>query len=69
MKKVWHGYRDKCDVCGKDISREPFVDGKMFVGGWAMMCLDCHDSHGMGLGLGRGQAYGADGQQTESAVR
>lgn len=59
MKK-WNGERPTaCDVCNKPIERA-FVDGKTTGGPWAIMCLECHDKHGFGLGVGRGQKYSAD---------
>lgn len=32
-----------------------FYDGKTLLGPWAYMCQSHFDSHGVGLGLGRGQ--------------
>jgi len=31
------------------------VDGKTNMGPWAYMCEGCFQSHGVGLGLGKGQ--------------
>ena len=31
------------------------VDGKTKAGPWANMCSSCHLTHGVGLGLGKGQ--------------
>lgn len=31
------------------------VDGKTKMGPWAYMCEGCFQSHGVGLGLGKGQ--------------
>jgi hypothetical protein len=58
--KRWMGPRDACDLCGKDISKEPFVDGNTRRG-WGLLCLACHKTHGVGLGTGKGQKYDADG--------
>jgi hypothetical protein len=40
-----------CDLCEAPAT----VDGKTKMGPWAFMCDACHCTHGMGLGLGRGQ--------------
>jgi len=37
-----------------------FIDGRTKVGMWAIMCTDCHAEYGVGLGIGRGQAYWFD---------
>lgn len=44
--------RPPCDICK---SRPAAVDGKTRMGPWAYMCIPCHEVHGVGLGLGRGQ--------------
>ena len=49
-----------CDLCHQQIV-DPYVDGKMNAGPWATMCRPCHKQHGVGLGLGRGQVFNADG--------
>lgn len=52
-----------CDFCKQPLGILPtqeanFVDGKtIHQGCWGIMCLDCHNIHGVGLGLGRGQKY------------
>ena len=59
--RVWHGLADRCDLCQCELGIGPkiFVDGRMKDAGahWAMMCLACHQSQGIGLGTGKGQAY------------
>lgn len=47
---------EDCEWCGDSIKND-FVDGKLKVGPWCDMCLDCHKKHGVGLGLGKGQRY------------
>src|SRR5262252_3587177 len=44
--------RPTCDLCK---SRPAAIDGKTVYGPWAYMCVPCHDSVGLGLGMGRGQ--------------
>lgn len=49
----------KCDFCKKSVvnSTPYFVDGRTINGPWALMCYSCFHRRGVGLGLGRGQAY------------
>lgn len=47
----------KCDICGTPRGAADFVDGRTKVGPWAIMCLKCHGTEGVGLGLGKGQKY------------
>lgn len=56
MAKTWCGEVGNCDICCKPIT-ESFVDGKTRMGPWAKMCHRCVMTHGVGLGLGRGQRY------------
>lgn len=54
----------QCDLCRAAI-RTVFVDGRMHrATTWAIMCIDCHAVHGVGLGTGKGQEYArqADGR-------
>lgn len=47
-----------CELCGERLPRDGhFVDGRTVRGFWALMCALCHEVCGVGLGLGRGQAY------------
>jgi len=49
---------DKCQVCGIDLSQlKYFIDGRLKINGWAIMCVGCHAQYGTGLGVGRGQKY------------
>lgn len=55
--KEWFGRVPKtCDVCEEDIG-DYFVDGRTHYGFWAVMCVQCHQSIGCGLGIGNGQKY------------
>lgn len=47
-----------CQLCGFTLS-EFFIDGKTKYGPWGIMCQDCHEEHGVGLGTGKGQRYDA----------
>lgn len=51
--------RPDCDICKYEEHRvnprPAVVDGKTKDGPWANMCQDHFESHGIGLGLGRGQ--------------
>lgn len=54
---TWYGEPPThCDICDAPITTT-FVDGRIPVVGWAIMCLACHRSHGCGFGVGRGQEY------------
>ena len=55
--RFWMGSTpDKCDNCGQEIGAQ-FVDGKTVMGPWGMLCVACHKTIGVGLGLGKGQLY------------
>lgn len=55
--KKWFGrVPETCDVCGEDIE-DYFIDGRTYHGPWAIMCVQCHQSVGCGLGTGNGQKY------------
>ena len=65
-EKFWMGLPPvKCDLCGRrfgtdlspDSHVEVFVDGRTQMGPWANMCKGCHRTHGVGLGMGKGQKY------------
>lgn len=52
----WNG-NTTCQVCNV---KDPLflVDGKLRDGGqWAVMCIPCHNTYGIGLGTGKGQMY------------
>ena len=56
-KKKWMGSKPvNCQLCNKPF-QDTFVDGRTEYGMWALMCVDCHDKRGRGLGMGRGQKY------------
>lgn len=42
-----------CDFCEREVAR--WIDGKTIQGPWANMCGQCHETMGVGLGIGRGQ--------------
>lgn len=42
----------KCQICENS---DAIIDGKTIYGSWAYMCKICHNTHGVGIGLGRGQ--------------
>lgn len=57
--KIYSCPPDSCDQCGQS-----FDDSTMFVDGrlkgdlmWSIMCADCFNSHGEGIGWGNGQLY------------
>jgi len=54
-KLQWLG-STTCDICGAK-NQSSIVDGRTKNGQWAVMCLKCHRSKGVGLGTGRGQVY------------
>jgi hypothetical protein len=45
-----------CDLCHQPQDHH-FIDGATRMGPWANMCETCANDYGVGLGLGRGQAY------------
>jgi hypothetical protein len=60
--KKWLGSQTKCDFCKIELTSwtvAAFVDGKTVMGPWALMCPECFEKYGVGLGLGRGQKYDA----------
>ena len=62
-KLKWQGTIPKnCEICRKKLGKE-FVDGRTFVGYWAIMCGNCFKKYGVGLGLGKGQKYSLPGGQ------
>ena len=62
-KKYWLGSEiTECNLCKRKLGPMEgegilFIDGRTTFGPWAIMCLSCHDYYGVGLGVGRGQAY------------
>jgi hypothetical protein len=56
-KKKWMGSTpQRCDVCLLPF-KWWFIDGKLSIGPWGLICVSCHATHGCGLGTGRGQKY------------
>lgn len=52
MSKTTKIHSEKeCDFCDNTAR----YDGKTIIGPWAYMCQNCFESHGVGLGTGRGQ--------------
>ena len=46
-----------CQLCHRDLKHE-FIDGRLrFCTAWAIVCSSCHNTHGYGLGVGKGQKY------------
>lgn len=48
-----------CQCCGGALGKT-FVDGRLRIGPWAVMCRSCHRDLGVGLGIGRGQLYNTE---------
>ena len=46
----------ECQLCNVP-TPDTFVDGRTRMGPWGYMCLPCHRTNGVGLGLGKGQLY------------
>lgn len=45
-----------CNFCSTpDAPVKATIDGKTTYGPWGYMCDACHGTHGVGLGLGKGQ--------------
>jgi hypothetical protein len=55
----WLGKAENCDICEKSLTHFPkFYNGR--IAGysiWALMCQECFNAYGAGLGLGLGQEY------------
>lgn len=57
--KKWHG-NTVCGFCTRNATQyNYFIDGKTIFGSWALMCLECFEKYGVGLGRGLGQKYDA----------
>jgi hypothetical protein len=52
----WTGTATHCDMCGERLL-SIFIDGRTRHGPWGILCPPCHTTHGVGLGVGRGQRY------------
>jgi hypothetical protein len=48
-----------CEICGYRFNSEKdcFVHGETKKGAWAIMCVECHYTHGVSLGYGHGKKY------------
>jgi len=56
-KKKWMSTKPvTCEICGNPL-KDVFIDGKIKLGPWAIMCERCHAILGEGLGPGKGQKY------------
>lgn len=64
--KRWTGILPThCSQCHQPLNGA-FVDGRTFMGFWALMCVDCAERIGTGLGVGRGQQYALpDGKKVD----
>lgn len=61
--RTWMGSKPvSCDLCKQPLTNT-FVDGRTKLGPWGMLCKPCHNTHGVGLGTGKGQAYRRVGDQ------
>ena len=52
----------QCDFC----EREAKYDGKTTFGPWALLCQNCFQNNGIGLGLGKGQTLKNSQQEGET---
>lgn len=50
-----------CNFCPTESATPAIVDGSTRGGPWAFMCLSHYLTHGIGLGLGRGQMLVVEG--------
>lgn len=55
-KTVWQG-KKVCDICWADLSEEMLFDARTRGGQWGVLCSECFETHGIGLGVGKGQQY------------
>jgi hypothetical protein len=57
--KRWEGtWPADCDICEIDLQvYEVFYDARTRIGSWALLCPDCFEEEGVGLGTGLGQKY------------
>ena len=56
LSKYWTGFVDAKDDFGDTII-DAFIDGKTFMGAWAIMTPVSFGNYGVGLGIGLGQRY------------
>ena len=64
MMKYWTGKAPRrCDVCEgmltskDDTAQDAFTDGRLHIGTWGILCDGCHETFGVGHGVGKGQRY------------
>jgi len=56
-KVRWVGTNPKtCQICMTPF-KGSFIDGGTKGGSWCLMCKECHQLYGVGLGLGKDQEY------------
>jgi hypothetical protein len=58
----------QCDICKRPLEKE-FVDGRLLVGIWAILCPQCHETCGVGLGTGRGQKFDVETRECVAGGR
>jgi len=57
MAVTWIGTQPvRCDSCYNKLEGV-FIDGRTTAGPWGILCPDCHELIGVGLGAGCGQKY------------
>jgi len=57
---VWTGPWPQCDICaGRGETVPGYADGRTVYGPWAVMCRECWEDIGTGLGIGSGQVITA----------
>jgi hypothetical protein len=54
-----------CDLCKMDLTGKDRYDAATRTGPWAIMCKACFNIHGLGLGIGKGQRFNAEGRCVE----
>ena len=49
----------ECCLCHCEFTNSKFVDGVIPHAGWkwGLMCTNCHDQYGLGIGPGKGQLF------------
>lgn len=67
VKRMWMGSVPECQLGdgaafdgvahGHAAVTNEFIDGRLKIGQWAIMCPACFGMHGSGLGVGYGQRY------------
>ena len=59
MAGKWLGKEKSCDICKDELRRfDTFYDGRLENRSqWALMCKECWQYYGTGIGAGVGQEY------------